>query len=87
MNYGGFSIYFLTYSGERDRILPEIIADLDMRIIPGILSKCTDWHANLQIHNTESGLSKLAFSDKGNLHSKKHLKGSFPNPKAQNRPK
>ncbi len=44
MKYGRLVIYFLTYSAVRDRIRPEIIEDLDMRIIPGILAKCMKWH-------------------------------------------
>jgi hypothetical protein len=34
MNYGGLVIYLLNYFSERDRILPEIIKDLDMLFIP-----------------------------------------------------
>jgi hypothetical protein len=34
MNYAGPATYFLTYSVERDRILPVVIADLDIQIIP-----------------------------------------------------
>jgi len=37
--------------------------------------------------DSKADLSKLALSKKGHLDSKKHLKGLFPSPKAQNRQK